>query len=253
MKVVILAGGMGSRFAEETDVTPKPMIEIGGQPILWHIMRHYALYGYREFIIALGYKAGYIKSYFADYYRQTGDLHLEARTGSVQVGPSHDDDWVVDLIDTGLDTQTGGRVKRLEPLPNGEPFLLTYADGLTNLPIDALVRFHKEQNVLATLTAVRPPARFGSLEIRGDKVTTFGERPEGWINGGFMVLEPEVLNYLEHDSSSFENVALVPLAQRNELAAYRHDGFWMCMDTLRDKNILNRLWRDGDAPWKQIP
>lgn len=253
MKVVILAGGLGTRLAEETDIIPKPMVEIGEHPILWHIMKHYARFGFREFVIALGYKGHLIKSYFSDYYRRAGNLRIDLIAGSVEVDSVHDEDWVVHLIDTGLETQTGGRIKRLEGLLKKERFLLTYGDGLSNVPINELVAFHDRSGGLATITAVHPPARFGSMDIDGERVSTFLEKPqtgEGWINGGFMVLEPGVLEYLSGDATSFEYDALTRMAEDGVLAAYRHENFWMCMDTLRDKWLLQRLWQRGAPPWK---
>ena len=253
MKVVILAGGLGTRLAEETDIVPKPMVEIGGQPILWHIMKHYAVYGYHEFVVALGYKGEHIKQYFSDYYKLSGNLRVDLGKGIVDVDRSHNEDWIISLMDTGLDTQTGGRIKRLETVLAGEPFLFTYGDGISDVPIDQLVEFHKAQQATATITAVRPPARFGGLKLSDSKVAEFSEKAqigEGWINGGFMVFEPDVLNYLDGDSSALETDALARLAKKGQLAAYRHNDFWQCMDTLRDKRLLQRLWQDGNPPWR---
>ena len=253
MKVVILAGGLGTRLAEETEVKPKPMVPIGGHPILWHIMKHYAHYGFNEFLIALGYKSEVVKSYFLDYYRLNGSMTISLSTGDVLGHRKECEDWLVHLADTGLQTQTGGRLKRLEPLLGNETFMLTYGDGVSDVDLAKLLRFHQSHGRLATVTAVRPPARFGGLVFNGDLVAEFTEKPqigEGWINGGFLVLEPEVLGYLDGDDSSLETNALERLSVEGQLAAYRHDGFWQCMDTLRDLRLLTSLWRSGDAPWK---
>jgi glucose-1-phosphate cytidylyltransferase len=234
-------------------VFPKPMVDIGGRPILWHIMKHYAHYGFREFIIALGYKGEHVKRYFSEYLRLTGDLRIDLAKGTVDVDRNHDEDWIVQLVDTGLNTQTGGRVKRLEPYLKDEPFLLTYGDGVADVDLDELVQFHKARKAIATVTAVRPPARFGGIELVDDNVVAFAEKPqigEGWINGGYMVLEPEVLELLPDDNSVLENDVLAHLAKTGELAAFRHYDFWQCMDTLRDKRLLERLWREGKSPWK---
>jgi len=253
MKVVILAGGLGTRLAEETEIRPKPMVEIGGRPILWHIMKHYAHYGFNEFFIALGYRGEVIKRYFLDYYTLNSSMTIHLVDGRVRAHERECEDWIVHLIDTGQETNTGGRVRRLAPWLRDEPFLLTYGDGVSDVDLRALLRFHLSQGRLATVTAVRPPARFGGLVFDGDLIAEFTEKPqvgEGWINGGFMVLEPAVFNYLAGDSSSLEVHALEPLSARRELAAYRHDGFWQCMDTLRDKRLLETLWQEGRAPWK---
>lgn len=253
MKVVILAGGLGTRLAEETEVKPKPMVEIGGRPILWHIMKHYAYYGFREFFIALGYKGEVIKRYFLDYYTLNGSMTINLVSGEVQIQERECEDWLVHLIDTGLNTLTGGRVKRLEPWLRDGAFMVTYGDGVSNLDLSQLLRFHRSHGRLATVTAVRPPARFGGLIFDGDLVVEFTEKPqtgEGWINGGFLVLEPGVFDYLEGDDSSLEADALERLALDRQLAAYRHDGFWQCMDHLRDVRLLQNLWQSGNPPWK---
>ena len=253
MKTVILAGGLGTRLSEETESVPKPMVEIGGPPILWHIMKIYAAYGFREFVLALGYKAEVIKSYFLNYRLWSSDLTIGLRDGRVDVHESACDDWIVHLVDTGLRTQTGGRLKRLSPRLGNETFLMTYGDGVANVDIRTLVDFHRSHGKLATITAVRPPARFGGLSFEGDHVTHFVEKPqigEGWINGGFFVLEPGVLEYLEGDETIFERDPLERLADDGELVAWRHDGFWQCMDTLRDVRLLESLWQSGDVPWK---
>jgi glucose-1-phosphate cytidylyltransferase len=253
MKVVILAGGLGTRLAEETEVKPKPMVEIGGQPMIWHIMNHYAHYGFKEFFIALGYKGEIIKRYFLDYYNLKGSMTIDLSSGKVQVHEREYEDWIVHLIDTGNETNTGGRLKRLEPWLKNSTFMLTYGDGVSNVDLQDLLRFHRSHRCIATVTAVRPPARFGGLIFNGDLVAEFTEKPqigEGWINGGFMVFEPGIFNYLEGDNTSLEVDALERLAADRQLTAYRHDGFWQGMDTLREKRLLERLWQEGRAPWK---
>ena len=253
MKVAILAGGLGTRLSEETVVKPKPMIEVGEQPILWHIMKHYGHFGFHDFVLALGYKGEYIKRYFMDYYHLSTNLTIELSQGRVQPHFTERDDWHVDLIDTGTLTNTGGRVKRLAPWLNEGTFMLTYGDGVSDLNLHDLLRFHRAQGRIATLTAVRPPARFGGVIFDGDLVAQFTEKSqinEGWINGGFMVLEQEIFQYLDNDDSSLEAQALERLASDRQLAAYRHPGFWQCMDTLRDKRILDSLWNSGHPPWK---
>ncbi len=253
MKVVILAGGYGTRLAEETEARPKPMVEIGGQPILWHIMRHYARYGFKEFFVALGYKGDAIKRFFLDRHALSGDIMVDLATGRSTVTSPAVDDLKVHLIDTGEATLTGGRMKRLERLLRGAPFMTTYGDGVCNVPLDRLIEFHRKQGRLATVTAVRPPARFGGLEFDGDRVKGFIEKAqihEGWINGGFMVLEPGVFDYLKDDSAVLEVDLLERLAEKGQLSAYRHEGFWQCMDTLRDKRYLEQLWLGGNPPWK---
>ena len=253
MKVVILAGGMGTRLAEETEVVPKPMVEVGGRPVLWHIMKHYAHYGFNEFVVALGYKGEAIKRYFLDYHRLNSSFVVHTASGDVLRRKACQEDWVVHLTDTGLHTITGGRVKRLAQALGRETFLMTYGDGVCDVDVGRLVEFHRAHGKLATVTAVRPPARFGSLEFDGDKVVRFAEKPqagEGWINGGFFVLEPAVLEYIDGDDTHFEREPLERLAEDGELRAYRHPDFWQCMDTLRDKRYLESLWGAGKAPWK---
>lgn len=253
MKVVILAGGMGTRLAEETEVRPKPMVEIGGRPILWHIMKHYAHYGFREFYIALGYKGEVIKRYFLDYHGLSSNMTVTLQSGQIEVIDSHPEDWVVHLVDTGLQTATGGRVKRLQPWLQDEPFLLTYGDGVSNINLHKLIDAHRSWQSVATLSAVRPPARFGSMIFDGDRVSEFTEKPqigEGWINGGFLVLEPAIFEYLRSESASLESDVLDQLARERQLTAYRHDGFWQCMDTVRDKRLLETLWQSGNPPWE---
>ncbi len=256
MKVVLLAGGLGTRLAEETEVRPKPMVEIGGKPILWHIMKHYDHHGFREFYVALGYKGEVIKRYFLEYHALNGSMSVEVASGKVVPFRKECENWVVHLVETGHDTNTGGRVKRLEPWLRDGTFLLTYGDGVSDVDIGELVRFHRKHGRLATVTAVRPPARFGGLVFDGDLVRAFTEKPqvgEGWINGGFMVLEPGVLDYLGDDSSNLETKALERLAAEGQLAAFKHERFWQCMDTLRDKRLLESLWAQGKAPWQSWP
>jgi glucose-1-phosphate cytidylyltransferase len=253
VKVVILAGGLGTRLAEETEIKPKPMVEIGGRPILWHIMKHYAHYGFKEFYIALGYKGDAIKRYFLDYYTMSGSMSIDLATGRVQMHDRESEDWLIHLVDTGQNTNTGGRVKRLQPWLKDDSFMLTYGDGVCNVDLQSLLGFHHAQGRIATLTAVRPPARFGGLLFDGDLVTEFIEKPqigEGWINGGFMVLEPAIFDYIANDDSNLEADALEYLAPNRQLAAFRHDQFWQCMDTLRDKRLLERLWLENNAPWR---
>ncbi|MBW4052886.1 MAG: glucose-1-phosphate cytidylyltransferase [Proteobacteria bacterium] len=258
MKVGILAGGMGSRLAEETVVRPKPMVEVGGRPILWHIMMHYATYGFNEFVVALGYKGEHIKRYMADYCSLAPDLRVSLKTGRVERrgngnGDHGPDDWVVDLIDTGQKTNTGGRIKRLAPHLGDGTFMLTWGDGVSNINLAELLKFHRNHGRIATVSAVRPPARFGRLELDGERVARFDEKPlagEAWINGAFFVLEPRVFDYIEGDDTLFEREPLENLARDEQLMAYQHNGFWQCMDTMRDKVRLESLWATDDAPWK---
>ena len=253
MKVAILAGGLGTRLSEETAVKPKPMVEIGGKPILWHIMNIYAAYGFKEFVIALGYRGELIKDYFINYHYRSRNLTVQLKNGDISVHEADGEDWIVHLLDTGADTNTGGRVKRLAEFIGNEPFMLTYGDGVSNINIPKLIEFHQTQKRLATLTAVRPPARFGQMILDDGKVTEFKEKPqigEGWINGGFFVLQPEVVNYIEGDHTAWEFESLEKIAADGQLAAYKHEGFWQSMDTLRDVNVLEKFWREGNAPWK---
>ncbi|HEU5347638.1 MAG TPA: glucose-1-phosphate cytidylyltransferase, partial [Ktedonobacterales bacterium] len=241
------------RLAEETEVRPKPMVEIGGRPILWHIMKHYAQHGFNEFFIALGYKGDVIKRFFLDYYGLSSSMTVNLQSGKVEVIDSHPEDWTVHLMDTGMYTNTGGRVKHLEPWLKNEPFLLTYGDGVSNIDLDALLAAHRSHCCVATVSAVRPPARFGGLVFDGDWISEFTEKPqigEGWINGGFFVFEPAVLSYIASDDTSLEADVLEQLARERQLTAYRHDGFWQCMDTLRDKRLLESLWQSGNPPWQ---
>jgi glucose-1-phosphate cytidylyltransferase len=253
MKVGILAGGLGTRFAEETETLPKPMIEIGGKPILWHIMRYYAHFGFSEFALALGYKAEVIKRYMVEYSSLATNLTVRVADGTVELHHGERDDWTVELIDTGYYTATGGRIKRLQPYLGDETFMLTWGDGVSDIDLHALLDFHKSHGKLATLTAVRPPARFGHMELDGNRVLEFSEKPqtgEGWINGAFFVLEPEIFDYIEGDNTQFELEPLENLAKDGQLMAYPYSGFWQCMDTLRDKKLLERLWVSNEAPWK---
>ena len=253
MNVVILAGGLGSRLAEETEIKPKPMVEVGEHPIVWHIMKSYAHYGFTDFFLALGYKGEIIKRYFLDHYSLGGSLRVNLASGLVEDLEKDTENWTVHLMDTGQKTQTGGRIKRLEPWLRGGTFMATYGDGVCDVDIQKVLEFHRSHGKIATITAVRPPARFGGLVFEGDLVREFSEKPqigEGWINGGFMVLEPAFFDYLKDDASVLEVDGLERLSADNQLAAYRHEGFWQCMDTLREKKILEDLWHAGKAPWK---
>ncbi|ELS02146.1 glucose-1-phosphate cytidylyltransferase [Xenococcus sp. PCC 7305] len=267
MKVGMLAGGLGTRISEETVDKPKPMVEIGTQPIMWHIMKHYYHYDLSDFVIALGYKGHVIKKYFSDYCALNSNLTVELRNGKITAHSDGTvDDWTVQLIDTGLSTNTGGRIKRLIPYLSGakkgqaygkETFMMTWGDGVSNIDLKKLLAFHnhhkEEYGTLATLTAVRPPARFGHLEFSGERIAKFSEKPqtaEGWINGAFFVLEPEVFEYIDGDATLFEKEPLEGLAADGKLMAYKHEGFWQCMDTLRDKKRLEKMWETGNAPWK---
>ena len=253
MKVVILAGGLGTRLAEETELKPKPMVEIGGHPILWHILKHYSHYGLNEFFIALGHHGNVIKRFFLDYTALTGSMTVRPAQGGLEVHGRVCEDWVVHLIETGADTNTGGRIKRLEPWLSDGTFMATYGDGVSDVALDEVMRFHKAHRRIATVTAVRPPARFGGLVFDGDRVADFTEKPqvgEGWINGGFFVFEPALFHYLDDDRTVLESNALERLAKDGQLMAYRHERFWQCMDTLRDKRLLESLWQGGNPPWK---
>ncbi|MGK7910795.1 MAG: glucose-1-phosphate cytidylyltransferase [Synechococcus sp.] len=254
MKVAILAGGFGTRLSEETHSKPKPMVEIGGKPILWHIMKGYSSSGFDEFIIALGYKGEIIKKYMMDYCVLNGNFTVNLLDGKVQKHPGGSrQEWTVDLIDTGLSTNTGGRIKRLAPYLGEETFMLTWGDGVSNIDVRKLLEFHRSHGKLATLTAVHPTARFGHLELDGDQIVEFSEKPqtkEGWINGAFFVLEPKVFDYIDGDKTQWEKEPLESLARDGQLMAYKYNGFWQCMDTLRDKRRLETLWSEGKAPWK---
>jgi glucose-1-phosphate cytidylyltransferase len=256
MKVAILAGGLGTRLPEETEVRPKPMVEIGGRPILWHIMKHYSHYGWTRFVIALGYKGEHIKRYMVDYCSLNGDLTVNLKDGSVARngnGNAAAEDWTLELVETGTRTATGGRIKRLAPHLGPGTFMLTWGDGVSDVNLHDLLAFHRSHGRLATVTAVRPTARFGRLDIEGDQVTRFSEKPqleEGWINGAFFVLEPGIFEYIEGDSTQWEREPLERLAADGQLMAYRHESFWQCMDTLRDKKLLESLWESGNPPWR---
>jgi len=255
MKVVILAGGRGTRIAEETMARPKPMVEIGGRPILWHIMKIYSSYGFKDFLVACGYKGEIIKEYFHNFYIHSSDFVVDLKDGSREVVGPNGIDWRIGLIDTGLDTTTGGRILGLKKWLGDQPFMVTYGDGVGDIPVDALLRFHRSHGRLATVTAVRPPARFGALLLDGDTVVEFAEKPqvcEGWINGGFFVFEPGVFPYLNPDHS-LERETLERLASDRQLMAFHHEGFWQPMDTLREKQSLESLWTSGNAPWKVWP
>jgi len=254
MKVVILAGGYGTRLSEETVNIPKPMVEIGGRPILWHIMKIYSHYGYNDFIICLGYKGYIIKEYFMNYFMHMSDITVDLSNGGIKVHNSKAENWKVTLVDTGLDTMTGGRIKRIKEHLDGERFMLTYGDGVGDVNINSLVKFHESHGKLATMTAVQPSGRFGALRINDDKkVESFVEKPAGdgaWINGGFFVLEPQVIDYIKDDSTTWEREPLENLTKESQLFAYKHEGFWKPMDTLRDKIELEKLWSTKEAPWK---
>jgi glucose-1-phosphate cytidylyltransferase len=254
MKVVILAGGFGTRLAEETVTIPKPMVQIGQHPILWHIMKFYASYGFEEFVVALGYKAEVVKNFFLQFADMASDLTIDLGTGTVERRRRHDETWKIHLIDTGVDTLTGGRVRRLAPLISGGTFMLPYGDGVSDVPLDRLVAFHRSQGKLATVTAVPAVARFGNIIFDGDRVAHFAEKrvtENAWINGGYMVMEPGVLDYLHKDDDVLEVDLLERLTEDGQLAGYRHEGFWQCMDTLRDKQGLERLWLSDTPPWKR--
>ena len=253
MKAIILAGGLGSRLSEETVSKPKPMVEIGGKPILWHIMKSYAAHGVDEFIVCLGYRGYVIKEWFANYALHTSDVTFDLRNGSMEVHQSRTEPWRVTLVETGEDTMTGGRVKRVLPYVGDEAFCLTYGDGLADVDLTALIAFHRERGALATVTAVQPPGRFGSLDVDGEQVRGFQEKPRGdgaWMNGGFFVLEPGVGDYIAGDATVWEQEPMAELAASGQLAAYRHEGFWQAMDTLRERHQLEELWAAGDAPWR---
>jgi glucose-1-phosphate cytidylyltransferase len=253
MKVVLLAGGLGTRLQEETVVKPKPMVEIGGRPMLWHVMKIYSTYGFREFVVALGYKGEYIKDYFLNYRERMSDLSICLKTGQTTVQQTESEDWMVHLVDTGLQSLTGGRVKRAAKFVGKEPFMMTYGDGVCNIDIPRLLAFHRSHGKLATVTAVRQPARFGDIICDGPMVQRFEEKSQvggGWINGGFFVLEPEVVEYIDGDLTVFEREPLERLAAEGQLAAYFHDDFWQCMDTLRDVRLLEELWQSKKAPWQ---
>lgn len=253
-KAVILAGGLGTRLSEETELRPKPMVEIGGMPILWHIMKIYSHFGVNEFIICLGYKGYIVKEYFTNYYRHKSDITVDLTNNSVEIHESRTEPWKISLIDTGADTLTGGRLKRVSPYVGSQPFCFTYGDGVSDINIETLFKFHQSHKKIGTMSAVRPLSRYGALEINPEgTVTQFKEKPVeegGYINGGFFILQPEVFDYIEGDQTSFEGAPLEKLVQDQQLSAYCHDGFWQPMDTLREKNLLESLWCQGKAPWK---
>ncbi len=252
MKVVILAGGLGTRLSEETEIKPKPMVEVGGKPILWHIMKIYSSHGFNEFVVCLGYKGYIIKEWFANYFLHQSDLTIDLRSNKFEIHSNHTEPWKITLVDTGEKTMTGGRIRRVKDYLDNERFMLTYGDGVANIDIKRLLQSHEEHGKLATVTAVRPPSRFGGMAVDNDMVTDFTEKPqigEGWINGGFFVFEPRVIDYIKGDETLLEREPLENLARDGQLAAYRHDRFWQCMDTLRDVHLLNDLWKSGTAPW----
>jgi glucose-1-phosphate cytidylyltransferase len=256
MKVVILAGGLGTRLSEETDIRPKPMVEIGGKPILWHIMKTYSSFGFNEFVVCLGYKGYFIKEYFANYFLHQTDVTIDMASNAMEFHKSSSENWKISLIDTGKDSMTGGRIKRIQPYIGNEPFMLTYGDGVSDIDISKLVSFHKSHNKLLTVTSIQPTGRFGALELdeNTDQVSSFYEKPKGdgiWINGGYFVCQPEVFDYIKTgDSTIWEQEPLQNLASDGQLMGYKHEGFWCPMDTLKDKQDLNELWNTGKAKWK---
>ena len=253
MKAVILAGGMGTRISEETALRPKPMVEIGGKPILWHILKIYSAHGINDFVICLGYKGYMIKEYFANYFLHTSDVTFDMANNKMEVHSAHTEPWKVTLVDTGDETMTGGRLKRIQPYLDHDDFCFTYGDGVGDINIRELIAFHQSHGKLATLTATQPPGRFGSLRLNNTLVEGFQEKPQGdggWINGGFFVLSPKVIDYIADDTTLWEREPMEGLARDGQLAAYQHDGFWQPMDTLRDKMLLQQLWESGSAPWK---
>jgi len=253
MKCVILAGGLGTRISEETDLKPKPMLEIGEKPLLWHIMKNYSSYGIDDFVICCGYKGYVIKEYFANYFLHMSDVTIDMKENKMDVHKQSAEPWKVTLVDTGTDTMTGGRLKRIQKYVEDETFCFTYGDGLSDVSIKNLIKFHQNQKTLATVTAVQPPGRFGSLNIEKNKITEFHEKPQGdgtWVNGGFFVLEPKVFDYIEGDFTIWEKDPLEALAKENQLSAFKHSGFWQPVDTLREKNYLEDLWNSDKAYWK---
>ena len=255
MKTVILAGGFGTRLSEETAVLPKPMVEIGGKPIIWHIMKMYSSYGFNEFIICLGYKGSVIKEYFMNYYMSQSDLKIDMEDNSVEVLKNSVEPWKITLVDTGQDTMTGGRIRRIRDYVKDEKFFLTYGDGVSDVDFGKLLSFHESQDTFATLTAVQPPGRYGAFNFdkRSDLITNFREKPRGdsaWINGGFFVMEPEIFNYIDQDSTVWEKDPMEKLAKQKKLSAYKHGNFWQSMDSLQDKNVLEEIWESGSPPWK---
>ncbi len=254
MKTVILAGGFGTRLSEETSVLPKPMVEIGGRPILWHIMKMYSFHGYNEFIICLGYKGHKIKEYFMDYYLFHSDLKIDLSSNKMEVINDNVEPWKITMIDTGLETMTGGRIKRAREYVGDETFFLTYGDGVSDVDFNELLAFHKSQKTAATLTAVQPPGRYGAFTLESEKITRFREKPKGdsaWVNGGFFVLEPEIFDYIDRDDTVWEREPMERLAHDGKLSAFKHDRYWQSMDSLRDKNVLEAVWNSGNPPWKK--
>jgi len=253
MKAIILAGGLGTRISEETSVRPKPMVEIGGKPVLWHIMKNYSAHGIHDFVICCGYKGYVIKEYFANYFLHMSDVTFDMQNNKMEVHQQSAEPWRVTLVDTGEDTMTGGRIKRVAQYVGDEDFCCTYGDGISDVNITALCEFHKQHGKLATLTATQPPGRFGALKLSGNDILSFQEKPQGdgsWINGGFFILSPKIFNYIEGDNTVFERGPMDKLAHDGQIAAFFHSGFWQPMDTLRDKNHLEELWASGKAPWK---
>jgi glucose-1-phosphate cytidylyltransferase len=253
MKVVILAGGFGTRLSEETDIKPKPMVEIGGKPILWHIMKIYSHYGFNNFVICLGYKGYVIKEYFANYFLHMSDVTIDLKNNKMEIHNVKAESWKVTLVDTGLNTMTGGRIKKIQSYIGNETFMLTYGDGVGNINIKELLDFHKKHGKYATLTAIQPSGRFGALDLNDSEIKAFKEKPKGdgaWINGGFFVLEHQIFDYIEGDETIWEREPLENLAKDGQLMAYKHKGFWKPMDTLRDKRELEALWQSGNPPWK---
>ena len=252
MKAVILAGGYGTRISEETDIKPKPMVEIGEKPLIWHIMKLYSNYGINDFVICLGYKGYVIKEFFANYFLHTSDITIDVKKNKITVNEINAEPWTVTLVDTGMETMTGGRIKKVKKYLD-ETFCLTYGDGVSDIDISKLISFHKKNKSLATVTTVKHPGRFGSLSLQGNKVKKFVEKPpgdSGWVNGGFFVIEPETLDYIKNNNTVLEKDPLINLAKDKKLSAYRHTGFWHSVDTLRDKKYLDELWTSGNAPWK---
>lgn len=253
MKAVILAGGLGTRISEETMVRPKPMIEIGGKPVLWHIMKIYSSFGINDFIICLGYKGYLIKEYFVNYFVHMSDITIDMKNNTTEIHQNFVEPWKITLVETGETTMTGGRLKRIAPYLSDEDFCFTYGDGLSNVDINKVIELHQSQQNLATLTAIRPPARFGAIDVAENKITSFKEKPfggSGWANGGFFVLSPKVIDYIDNDATVWEREPLESLAKEHRMGAYQHNDFWYAMDTLRDKNHLEELWASGNAPWK---
>ena len=253
MKAIILAGGLGSRISEESHLKPKPMIEIGGKPIIWHIMKIYSKYGVNDFIICLGYKGYIIKEYFSNYFLHLSDVTFNMRDNSIQIHQKYSEPWTVTLLETGDNTMTGGRIKKAKKYIDKETFCMTYGDGLADINIYELIDFHRSSKTIATVTAIQPPGRYGAVEIQEGVVRKFQEKPAGdgsWINGGFFVLEPEIFDMIDHDETVWENEPLRLMVEKRQLSAYKHNGFWQAMDTLREKNYLEELWANGNAPWK---